>query len=336
MVKVLFSLLKLLGATLAVLLVVVLLLWHFGPRNPVPTSANAHALDVPADISSLDAWLQQKESVYADLTPGVAKEIVWADATAPQKTEWSVVYLHGFSATSAETRPLPDKLAEALGANLYFTRFRGHGRGSDAMLDGNLQAWMDDAAEALEVGRRIGDKQLVIGVSTGATLAAMAAANTEENADIAAWLLISPNFAVKAAGSSLLTGPWAKHWLPLLVGETRSWEPLSEQHGRYWTTTYSNLALLPMAASVEAAAALDYSQIKAPALFVFSDEDQVVDASVSRDIAERWGAGADILAVDVGPDDDPYHHVIAGDILSPNMTAPMVDAVLQWLQKTQN
>jgi hypothetical protein len=43
-----------------------------------------------------------------------------------------------------------------LGANLYFARLKGHGRSGDAMLEGSVQAWVDDFAEAVAIGRRLG------------------------------------------------------------------------------------------------------------------------------------------------------------------------------------
>ena len=42
------------------------------------------------------------------------------------------------------------------------------------MAEGSAEAWMDDMAEALAVGRAVGDRVLLVGTSTGGTLAALA------------------------------------------------------------------------------------------------------------------------------------------------------------------
>src|SRR5690606_22606120 len=69
-----------------------------------------------------DAYLAEVESRFADIRPGLQKEIIWADPRTKKKTPYAVIYLHGFSASKGEVRPLPDLIARHLGANLYFTR----------------------------------------------------------------------------------------------------------------------------------------------------------------------------------------------------------------------
>ena len=93
---------------------------------------------------------------------------------AETKAPLSIVYLHGFSASSEEIRPVPDDVAAALGANLVHTRFKGHGRDGDAMAEGSVPTWMADAVEALAVARRVGKKVMIMSTSTGGTLAALA------------------------------------------------------------------------------------------------------------------------------------------------------------------
>ena len=56
----------------------------------------------------------------------------------------SEVYIHGFTASSEEVRPLPDKIANDLNANLFFTRLTGHGRNSKAMELCSISSWMNE------------------------------------------------------------------------------------------------------------------------------------------------------------------------------------------------
>ena len=46
------------------------------------------------------------------------------------------------AATSEEVRPLPEDVAKSLGANLYFTRLAGHGRGDLPMSEPSMNDWM--------------------------------------------------------------------------------------------------------------------------------------------------------------------------------------------------
>jgi pimeloyl-ACP methyl ester carboxylesterase len=69
---------------------------------------------------------------------------------------------------------------------------------------------------------------------------------------------------------------------------------------------------------------------KVPALFVFSDADQVVRPDLTRAIAARWGAQHTLVTVDDAG--DPSNHVIAGDALSPGTTDRLAAAVIDWIR----
>ena len=315
---------RLLKIVFAVVVAVPLGIWAFASREPAGLRAGFQAADMGADIP---AYLAAREARFGDIIPGVEKRILWA-GEAGVKTPLSVVYIHGFSATSEEIRPVPDRVAEGLGANLHFTRLAGHGRGSAAMAGPTVADWMDDVAEALEVGRRIGGKVLVIATSTGATLAAAAALDSELSRDIAGIVFVSPNFEVNNPLAFLLTWPGARWWGPFVGGENQSNTPRNERHGQYWTTTYPTVATLPMAAVVDAVTALDFSAVTIPALFYYSLEDLVVKPAATETFASGWGGPKRTMTVSMTPEDDIYSHIIAGDIVSPNQTARAVEEIL--------
>ena len=302
-------------------------IWAFGPREPVVT-------DIRFDSSQLDggvdAWLARQEARFDDIGPNEEKRVIWAGAPETP-APWAVVYIHGFSASSEELRPLPDIVAQGLEANIVLTRLAGHGRDGAAMAEATAEAWMTDVAEALAVAHRIGERVLVISCSTGGTLTALALSE-EMGQNIDGAIFFSPNFKVKASSATFLTWPFARHWLRYVAGEERSWEPASEDHGRYWTSRYPIEALLPMGAVVKAARRLDYAAMKTPALFIFDPEDQTVDHGRTREVAADWGAASEIHEAHVGPGDDPGHHVIAGRIVSPGMTGPLAAKALAWAQ----
>ncbi|MDU9004811.1 alpha/beta hydrolase [Sedimentitalea todarodis] len=302
-------------------------LWWLGPYEPVDLSA---AFEPRKFGEGVQVYFESIESLYPDITPGTEKRVVWA-GQRETRTPISVLYVHGFSATSEEIRPVPDRVAHALGANLVFTRLRGHGRGGDAMGKATVADWMHDLAEGVAAARAVGERVVIMATSTGATLAAAAAVDHALALDVAAMVFVSPNFGLHDPASVLLTLPAVRWWGPLVAGDTQSFQPQNDKHALYWTNSYPTVALLPMAALVKAVTALDFSHVQVPALFYLSDDDSVVRPDISRSIAADWGGPATILAVTMGTGDDPSSHVIAGDILSPGQTGAAVTAILDWL-----
>src|SRR5690606_4415203 len=97
----------------------------------------------------------------------------------------SVVYLHGFSASEREGFPVHTEFAKKHGFNLFLARLDGHGLNTpEPLLDMTAQGLWKDAREALAIGKQLGDKVIVMGTSTGGTLALMLAA--EYPADVEA------------------------------------------------------------------------------------------------------------------------------------------------------
>ncbi len=301
-------------------------LWAFGPYEPSDLSVR---FDETALDAGVDSYLAAREARVADITAGVEKQVIWADAPET-RTAWSVVYLHGFSATAQEIRPVPDRVAGALGANLVFTRLQGHGRTGDAMAEGTVAGWMGDTAEALAIGRRIGERVLVISTSTGGTLAAAAALNPSLAQQVAGVVMISPNFAVNNPMAGLLTWPAARYWIPLIAGKRRSVEPRNAQQARYWSTDYPSVAVLPMAALVKAVGRADLGAARAPALFIFSDDDRVVVPAATHAAIAEWGGPVTDWTPALSDADDPSRHVIAGDIVSPDQTGPVAERIIDW------
>ncbi|MEM7520976.1 MAG: alpha/beta fold hydrolase [Pseudomonadota bacterium] len=303
-------------------------LFAFGPYEDSDLSVS---FDPSVLADGVARYFDAQEARFDDITPGVEKQVIWAGASET-KTDWAVLYLHGFSASSQEIRPVPEQVAERLGANLILTRLAGHGRTGAALAEARVQDWMQDTAEALAVAREIGDRVLVLSVSTGGTLAAAAAVDATLAKDVAGIVFISPNFGVNNPAAPLLTLPAARYWLPLLAGSERSFEPLNSGQATYWTTRYPSVAALPMAALVKAVTALDFSGATVPALFWYVEQDQVVRADVTAQVAGRWGGPATTVHPDLGANDDPFAHVIAGDILSPDQTEGTVAGILDWAQ----
>ncbi len=312
---------------LLVLVAAAVIVYFLGPRSPADTTVRFEPASIGSDP---EAWLAASEAKVPGIRPGQQKQIVWARPDH-SKTPLAIVYVHGFSASSGEVRPLPDKVATELGANLFFTRLTGHGRDSAAMAEGSVNTWVNDYAEAMAIGRAIGEKVIVIATSTGGSAATLEAANPDVSRDVAGLVLISPNYGVQAAGSFLLTGPWATQLARLIVGPEYSFEPHNPRQAELWTTRYPSSALIPMGLLVKAAVATRVEDITIPALFVISAQDQVVRPDLTRGIAARWGAPNELVTVENAG--DPSKHVIAGDALSPENTDPLAQRIVDWVRK---
>lgn len=297
-----------------------------GPRPASDVTVNYDERFLPDD---LDAYLAQSEAAFGDLRPANQRQIVWAYPASRARTPLAIIYVHGFSAGPGELRPLPDLVARKLGANIYYARLRGHGRSGDAMRDGSVHAWVNDFAEAVAIGRRLGERVIVMATSTGASLATWAATQPELMRNVAGLVQFSPNYGLQATGSFLLSMPWAKQMVQLVIGERRSFEPANDLHAQHWTSEYPSLALLPMASMVKLADAADARKIEIPSLFVYSPLDRVIRPDLVKAKAAAWGAPARII--EVLDADDPNHHVIAGEALSPSTTERLAAETADWI-----
>jgi alpha-beta hydrolase superfamily lysophospholipase len=245
----------------------------------------------------------------------------------------SVVYVHGFSADPHELDPVPQRLADSLGANLFVTRLAGHGLTEGAGLaDVTVTDWLRDTEEAMAIGARLGGKVVLVGTSIGGTLAVWAAAASRRRDHLTALVVVSPNFGLRDGSAELLLWPWGGLLARLVVGEERCWTPVNAEQERHWTTCYPTRALLPMMALVDLVRRTDLSRVTAPTLVLFSSQDQVVDPDETRRRIATFGSATRTL-VEITGDGDPAHHVLAGDILSPGSTDRVVAEMLAFVRR---
>jgi esterase/lipase len=297
--------------------------------RPIALEAPVRALQVPADA---EQYLATREAAVSDrygIVPGAEKRIVWAGAPG-ERTERVVVYLHGFSATRQEIAPVPERLARALGANLFETRLAGHGRLREPMQDMQAEQWLADGVEALAVARTLGDRVILVGTSTGATLGLALAGHPDFTA-VHSLVFLSPNFAPAAAGARLLTGPFGPQILRLTAGPEHAWEAANAAQATFWTTRYPSAAIIEMMRLVELAWSRLDRVTAAEALFLFSPQDEVVSVSALR----RGFAALPVERKVLHPLEQGNglsNHVLTGDILAPENTEPTLTLILDFLR----
>ena len=285
--------------------------------------------------NDLDQYLKNKESQFSDLKKNVQKKIIWS-RKKNTKTNISIVYIHGFSASSEEVRPLPDLIGKDIRANIFYTRLTGHGRSSNAMGLSSISKWVNDLHEAIEIGSRIGQKVILISTSTGGTLSAISALNDYLSNTILGYIFISPNFGINHKLANLISWPYSEYWLHLFIGKTRTIKPRNELDKKFWTLSYPTKALIPMARLVKKINNKNFSNVSNPALFYFSMDDEVVEPKKTLEFIENWGGETKTINVKMSEFDDKYSHVIAGDILSPGQTEFARKEMVEWIKSLPN
>lgn len=279
------------------------------------------------ELATLDATLAAAEAQVPQLRAGCEKAVIWA-GEAGQRSDVAVVFLHGFSASRGELSPLPEIVASGLGANLFLTRLDGHGQDGAAMARATFANWQADVDEALQIAQLLGRETLVIGCSTGCTLATIALA---QGARMKGLVQVSPNYGLAhRIAQMLLDAPYSRYWGHLIAGRTRRFPVQNDAHVLYWTTTYPTVATAPMGEAVRAARSAALEAITTPTLLAYNPADQVVSARRITQTMARWGGPVTKHLLTQTPMDDTMGHVMAGDAFSPNQTVPLATRITNW------
>ncbi len=282
----------------------------------------------PRDINQLEQWVNAQEAKFSDIKTGNAKGITWA-GVRHERTPWSVVYLHGFSASRLETTPVTEEVANALGANVFHSRLTGHGRNTAALCNTSAQDWMADAVEALQIGQALGDKVLVISCSTGSTLATWLALSPKGR-DVAAHVFISPNFGLRDKRAELIYSLWNKPLAKVLRTKCLGWVPTFPAEANAWTTPYPIRAILPMMALLRHVRRKDLTQFKKPVLIFYSEGDQTVDPKKTHWAYAQFTSRIKSIHT-VNYSIAKGQHVLAGAIRDPHAVSPMVSTIVKWV-----
>jgi esterase/lipase len=298
----------------AVLVIAIVYLMGPHPQKPVYTTALPV---VPAGDSALEAYIKTQES-YHHVKPDNEARIVWADSTH-QLTEYAIVYLHGFSASQEEGNPVHRDIAKQFGCNLYLARLSEHGIDtSEALLNMTAESLWTTAQQAYAIGKQLGKKVILMGTSTGGTLALQLAAAYP---DIAALILYSPNIAINDPNAWILNNHWGlqiarmvkKGNYNIITGKT----PV---YAQYWNQQYRLEATVQLEELLETTMTKEtFSKVKQPVLtlYYYKDEehqDKVVKVSAMKEMFAALGTPADQKKMIPLP--EAGSHVLASPIQS--------------------
>ncbi|MDN3593715.1 alpha/beta hydrolase [Zunongwangia endophytica] len=185
-------------------------------------------------LNKLDKYIATQESKIEDLKPDNEAHIIWENKY--QKTPIAIVYLHGFGASSREGEPVVSKLAEKFGWNVYMSRLQSHGIDSkDAFKSLTPENYIASAQEALAIGKKIGEKVLLVSTSTGGTLSLILAS---EEKDLAGVIMYSPFIGLKNPAMAAITQPGGKEFFINQIGGEVQYQDRPAEEAKYWSTDY--------------------------------------------------------------------------------------------------
>lgn len=300
------------------------------PKKPV---YNQQLTLVP-DLEDLDNYVAGIEA-HHKIKPGNAAEIIWADSSH-QQTEYAIVYLHGFSASKTEGDPVHINLAKKLHANLYLARLADHGIDTLAPMQYfTADRLWETSKQAYAIGKKLGKKVILVGTSTGGTVALKLAATYPE---INSLILLSPNVAINDKNAWMLNDPWGLQIARKVLGsDERKVDGRTLEYKKYWYTNYRIESLVELQEFVESTMTKKvFAQVKQPVLMLYYyknelEQDPVVRVDAMLKMFDQLGTPENLKRKIAIP--NAGNHVLGCYITSKDL--PGVEtAIDQYIQNT--
>jgi esterase/lipase len=305
--------LKIIAALIAVLAIV----YFFGPKPEAPIYNN-NLIQVPSDAAALEAYVASNEAKHK-VKPDNEARIVWANDSTKAKTPYVIVYLHGFSASQEEGNPVHRNIAKQFGCNMYLARLSEHGIDTtDPLMNMTATSLWESAKEAYAIGKQLGDKVILMGTSTGGTVALELASNFE---DVAGLVLYSPNIAINNPSAFLSNNPWGLQIARMVIGGKENIiKNKPDNYKKYWNDHYRLEAVVQLQELLETTMIPShFNKIKCPllTLYYFKDEknqDPVVKVSAMKEMFDAVATPANLKRM--VPIPEAGNHVLASPIQS--------------------
>ena len=299
-------------------LVVLLVIGYFLGPNPKTPVYNKDLPNIPSNIS-LDEFVRSHEKEFP-VKPDNEARIVWADSQHKQPTPYCLVYLHGFSASQKEGDPVHRQLAKKYGCNLYLARLSEHGLNQkEQLMNLTADSYWESAKFALAMGKKLGQKVILMGTSTGGTQAIQLAAAFPESVD--ALVLLSPNIAINDPNAWLINNPWGLE-IARLVKKGNYVNPPDERpiYAAYWNKPYRLEAAVALEEMLETTMNKEtFEKVTQPTLLLYyykneKEQDPIVKVSAMLDMFETIATPEDLKVKKAIP--TAGDHVLASPIKS--------------------
>jgi esterase/lipase len=278
-----------------VFLILLIVVYFLGPQPATPTYKN-QLPEIPSEAAQIEKFITVHESKHK-IKPDNEARVVWFNDSTREKTEYAIVYLHGFSASQEEGDPVHEEFAKKFGCNLYLSRLEDHGVDTtEPLANFSAERLWNSALEAYAIGKQLGKKVILMSTSTGGTLALKLCAEFPE---IAANIMFSPNIAINDPNAWLLNNRWGLQIAQLIVGKHKLINDTTALYNQYWNTRYSTNSLVQLEELLESTMKEStFKKIDQPSLilFYFKDEDHqdpVVKVSAMKRMFAQLNTPAD-------------------------------------------
>jgi esterase/lipase len=255
-----------------IFLIILIIVYFLGPQPPTPKYSNQFS-EVPSEALQLEKYISENEAKHK-LKPDNEARLIWFNDSTKEKTEYAVVYLHGFSASQEEGDPVHKDFAKKFGCNLYLSRLADHGVDTtEPLANFTAERYWSSALEAYSIGKQIGRKIILMSTSTGGTLALKLCA---EYPEIAANIMLSPNIALYDSKAWMLNNHWGLQIAQMIKGNHYVVNDTAALYNQYWYTRYTTSSLVQLEELLESTMKEStFNKIKQPALslYYFNDED---------------------------------------------------------------
>ena len=101
---------------LFIFIITICFIYFLGPKEKA-SNLNTEIKENNQSLIEIKTSIE-KEKRNPNIKEGNHSRLIWTDSI-PKKTKYSIVYLHGFSASPAETEVIYTNFAKRYGANLY-------------------------------------------------------------------------------------------------------------------------------------------------------------------------------------------------------------------------
>lgn len=347
----------------------------------VPTAEEVSKLLLqdPIPLDRIEEHIEEKELVVE----GAERKIYWNDPVRKEKTPICVVFLHGWSACAQEGRPVVGRIAKHLGANLYCGRLPGHGRqrkakpgwsstaitrgppcGQALLKEAKPNQLFLSAVEDLRVGLTLGDRVLLVGISTGGALVTwLASLLLEENPAeldeygvarlgtlqalgdrLAGLVLISPAYALSHPLYPVLKHSFAAlrvlpgflshaartRLIAIAIGANRNIPSSNDDHHRFSTLQYPSAALLHLLDVLYELEIVNHAAITLPTLMIGNPQDPVVNFRVKATNAFlRFGDAPNKVLYCLTRGE--HQHTVSCDYQSPSTVDEVTEVINMFL-----
>lgn len=311
----------------------------FGVVWRVAVALLAVGVFVPAKIGTLGSRPHPAES-YADGAARILRRQIADDSvvapggrsvflTHGVRTARVVVLFHGFANAPSQFRPFAERLY-AEGDNVYIPRLPNHGElGADPETLARMTAedLRDCGDSAVDAAVGIGDTVIVVGFSTGGTLAAWVA---QHRSDVHRVVIIAPALEL-AQMPSVLDIPLVNLSLmaPNVTYHAARDTTAPDQERGF--TSHAVAELLRLGLAVEDAALHTHPRAGAM-VFLLNPNDHTIKAGPAYDLARHWSDSGALVQVYQLPDSMHLPHDVV-DVREPEgRTAavyPVFDALTQ-------